>query len=126
MTESVSDKGLIAVLCFKSYFCLFSVVCKCNSRLYHSNTLPRRPSIIVCSLHTSSLVSALGRLYGSTASSSGFVIHLYDFVATMTLAVCLITCLVYEESSALDTRMVCMLPNTVFLCSVFILLNQMS
>jgi len=51
----------------------YLISCGCCSRLYHSNTLPRRPSIILCSLHVSSLISALGRLYGSTAYSSGFI-----------------------------------------------------
>ena len=80
----------------------------CRFRLYHSNTLPRQPSVILCAIHVSSLISALGRLYGFTAASShGLLVNLYDFVATTMLVVCLMNSMVYEDSMALDTRSVC-------------------
>ena len=74
------------------------------SRLYHSSTLPRRPSIILCSVHVSSLICAAGRLYGSSGSS---VIYLYDFMATVALVICLVNSMVYEDCSSMDNRSVC-------------------
>jgi len=85
---------------------MMMMMCICGCRLYHSNALPRRPSIILSSLHVSSLISALGRLYGSTVSYS-LLINLYDFAAVMFLVICLMNSMVYEECSTLDTRSVC-------------------
>ena len=100
-----------------SWLCVMGIIlpdaCVCIvSRLYYSKSLPRRPSLILCSLHVSSLISAVSQLYGLAASySNGLLINLYDFSATMALVVCLTNSLVYEECSLLDTKSVRFLAN---------------
>jgi len=55
----------------------------------------------------SSLISAVGRLYGSASYSDGLLINLYDFSSTMALVVSLVISMIYEERSTLDSRSVC-------------------
>jgi len=53
------------------------------------------------------LISSLGKLYAtSAASSDGFLMNLYDFMATTALVVCLMSALVYQESTAMDMKLV--------------------